>query len=488
MKNILIVSVLILLPLLDVNAQQIASARLTSLGGLSTAVSTDIDAIGTNPANLMAVSRGTVAIEFLPLAINAGSDFLSLNLYNNYMTGVVDSAGNTVGKHLTDQDKQNILDAFPGGIGNFRTDLNIRDFGLSVRLRNFALGFSVDDKVGTRTSIPNSPFSLVLYGLPWGSTLSLNGLALETYWYRTYSANYAMRLPDVFGIPKKIASSFEVGIGIKYVTGFSYSLMQVTNTSIYVDSTNGAYSEDVNLGLNSTRAGLISRVISNSAKSTVGDTNISFNPFKPQGTGLGIDFGLTAQVVNFIKVGISFTDIGSISWSKDVIYTTGRDTSFVFGGFGPARTDIPGSKSNIDSLNTAFKDYFKNRDSVGSSFSTSLPTKMNIGAAVQLDELYPKIPGQLLFAIDYHQGFNSQFNNSTIPEFILGLEWRPIYPFPIRTGLGFGGTYGFRWSAGFGFDLWAWDIDIGIGTLNALVAPAATKNVAITLSILKFRF
>lgn len=486
MKRILIVSVLILLPLLDVNAQQIASARLTSLGGLSTAVSTDIDAIGTNPANLMAISRGTVAIEFLPLSINAGSDFLSLNLYNTYMTGVVDSTGNTVGKYLTDQDKQDILNAFPGGIGNFRTDLNIRDFGLSIRLHDFALGFAVDDKVGTRTSIPNSPFSLVLYGLPWGSTLSLNGLALETYWYRTYSANYAMRLPD-FGIPKKIVSSFEVGIGIKYVTGFSYSLMQVTNTSIYVDSTNQAYTEDVNLGLNSKRAGLISRIVSKSSKSAVGDTSVSFDPFKPQGTGLGIDFGVTAQVVNFIKVGISFTDIGSISWSKDVIYTTGKDTSFAFGGFDPARSDIPGSKSNIDSLNSAFKDYFKNRDSVGSSFSTSLPTKMNIGAAIQLDELVPQIPGQLLFAVDYHQGFNDQFNNSTIPEFIVGLEWRLIYQIPLRTGLGFGGTYGFRWSAGIGFDF-GWDIDIGIGTLNALVAPAATKNVAITLSILKFRF
>ena len=350
MKKIIIVSVLILLPLLNVNAQQIASTRLTSLGGLSTAVSTDIDAIGTNPANLIALSRGTVAVEFMPLSINAGSDFLNVDLYNQYMTGQVDSTGNTVGKYLTAQDKQNILNAFPGGVGNFRMDLNVRDFGLSIRLLNFALGFAIDDKAGVRSQIPNSPFSFVMNGLPWGSTLSFNGITLQSFWYRTYSANYAMRLPDILAIPKNIASSFEVGIGIKYVTGFSYSSMQTTNTSIYADSANHAF--DVNMGVSSTRAGLISRIISKSSKSEVGDTVVNFNPFAPQ-VQFRIVLGVTAKVMSFVKVGISFTDIGSISWSKDVINTTGADTSFAFGGFSPANPTVPGSKSNLDSLNDA---------------------------------------------------------------------------------------------------------------------------------------
>lgn len=487
MKKIIVLIALFAAPLVAVHAQQISSARITSLAGLSTAVSTDIDAIGTNPANLMAVSRGTVVVEFIPLTITTGSDFFNLNLYNQYFTGQTDSTGATVGKFFTQQDKQNILNAFPGGIGNLRTDLNVRDFGLSIRLLNVALGFSVDDRVGVRTSIPSSPFSLVLNGLPWGSTLSLNGLALESYWYRTYNADFAMRLPDILAIPKPIASSFEVGIGLKYVTGLSYGLINVTNSSIYVDSANQAYSYNVNMGVNSTRAGLISRVISKSSKSAVGDTNVNFNPFSPQGTGLGIDLGVTAKVMRYFKVGISLTDIGSISWTKDVINTNGADTSFSFAGFSPAQTGVPGSKSNLDSLNDAFKDYFKNKDSVGSNLTTSLPTKLNIGVAVQIDDLLPKFPGQLVLAVDYHQGLNNEFNNSTKPELDLGTEWRPIYVFPLRTGISIGGAYGFRWAAGFGFNLVDWDFDIGVGTLNAVVDPAAAKNISFTLSILKFR-
>ena len=231
---------------------------------------------------------------------------------------------------------------------------------------------------------------------------------------------------------------------------------------------------------------MISRIISKSSKSEVGDTVVNFNPFAPQGTGLGIDLGVTAKVMSFVKVGISFTDIGSISWSKDVINTTGADTSFAFGGFSPANPTVPGSKSNLDSLNDAFRDYFKNKDSVVSSFSTSLPTKMNIGASIDLDELFPKIPGQLMLGVDYHQGFNTQFNNSTTPEFVFGVEWRPIYQIPLRTGLGFGGTYGFRWSAGIGFEF-GWEFEVGVGTFNALVAPTAAKNVAISLTIMKLR-
>ncbi|MFZ1081072.1 MAG: DUF5723 family protein, partial [Candidatus Kryptoniota bacterium] len=441
----------------------------------------------TNPANLEALSQGTVVIEFIPLGVSAGSDFMNLQLYNDYFTGTgqVDSAGNKVGTSLSQSDKQKILDAFPDGVGNVRTDVNFRDFGVSIRNLVFALGFSVDDKVGTQVAIPNTFASFALNGLNWGSNYSWNALALKSFWYRTYNADYAMRLPDVFPIPKEIAKNFEVGIGIKYVTGFSYTSMQSTNTSIYADSVSHSYV--VNMGFNAARAGLLSQVISKAVKSNVGDTVVQFNPFAPQGTGLGLDLGVTGIVMNFIKVGISFTDIGSISWSKNVVYTRG-DTTINYAGFSPAQTNVPGSQSNLDSIKNSFNDYFKNKDTVGSSFSTALPTKMNIGASVQLNDLFPTIPGELLVAMDYHQGFNNSLNNSTNPEFIFGAEWKPAQIIPLRTAFGFGGEYGFRWSAGFGINLPSWDFDIGLGTFNAIVAPMSAKNVSFTFSILKFRF
>ena len=486
MKKLLIVSILIFLPAMNVSAQQIASGRLISLGGLSTAVSTDVDAIGTNPANLVSLSQGSVVIELAPIGITAGTDFFTLGLYDDYFTGQTDIEGNTIGTYLTDSDKQKIIDAFPNGAGTVRANVNVRAFALAIRGPDYGIGFSVDDKVGAQVTIPGSFASLVLNGFTWGTLSSWNDLASRSFWYRSYSVEYGMKLPaGMFPIPSQIGKDFEVGIGFKYVTGFSYSFIQSTNTSFYADSTNHTYI--VNMGFNALRAGLISNVISKSAKSTVGDTVVKFDPFKPQGTGLGIDIGATARILNFIKVGISLTDIGSITWSKNLERTAG-DTSVSFGGFSPAETNVAGSKSNLDSLNNVFKDYFKNRDITTSSFSTALPTKLNIGASIKLEELSSSIPGQLLVAVDYHQGFTDTYDNSKVAEFIIGAEWNPIYVLPVRTAIGLGGLYGFRWSLGFGFDFPFWDLDLGIGTFNTFVSPLSAKNVSVVLSILKFRF
>ncbi len=487
MKKTIAIALFFLMPVFGARAQQIASARLVSLGGLSTAVSTDADAIGTNPANLIALSRGHVVVEIAPLSVRAGSDFLSLDLYNTYFTGTgqVDSAGNQIGRFLTESDKQGILSAFPGGVGEVLTDVTIRDLGVAVRGLDIGLGFSVDDHIGARASIPNSFMLFVLNGNPPGTDFSWNNIRSTTWWYRSYNADFAMRLPHFLIVPKEIAKDFEAGIGIKFVTGIGYANVNTVNSSLHTDSANYAF--DVSMGFDGQRAGFISNALSKAVNSNVGDTTMNFNPFDPAGTGFGFDLGGTAKVMEFVKVGYSFTDIGWIAWTKNAIRTSG-DTSFTFGGFSPAQVGVPNATSNVDSLNNAFKDFFKNRDSVSSGFTTPLPTRFNLGASVELDELFPMIPGRLLVAIDYHQGLNNSLGNSTIPEFVLGAEWRPIGLFPIRTGLGFGGAYGFRWALGFGINLPFWDIDLGVGTFNAVVDPAAAKNVSVVLSILKFRF
>ncbi len=487
MKRILVLAALFLVPLFSVRAQQIASSRLISMGGVSTAVSSNVDAIGTNPANLIATSRGNVVVELAPISLRAGTDFLSLNLYNNYFTGTgqVDSAGNKIGKYLTAADKQSILDAFPGGIGTVLTDVSIRDLGLSVRNNDFALGFAIDDHVGARATVPNSFVMFALDGNAPGSNFSWDNISSKAWWYRSYNADFAIRLPNPVIIPKDIANGFSAGIGVKYVTGLAYASAQTNNSYLQTDSANYAF--NVGLGFSGQRAGILSNAISKAMKSSVGDTTTNVNPFSPAGSGFGFDLGGTARVLGFIKVGMSLTDIGAISWTKNTISTSG-DTSFTFNGFSPAETGVPNATSNLDSLNNAFKNFFKNRDSLSSGFTTPLPTRFNLGASVNMDEVFPSIPGQLLLAVDYHQGLNNSLGNSTVPEIDLGAEWKPIGVLPIRTGLGFGGAYGFRWALGIGIDMPFWDIDLGVGTFNDLVAPTSAKNLSVTLSFLKFRF
>lgn len=484
MKRIILVFTFIMLPILHVSAQQIVSGRLLSMGGLSTAASRDVDAIGTNPANLVGLSKGSFVLELAPLYASVGTDFLSIDMYNTYFTGVKDSAGNSVGRYLTPSDKQAILDAFPDGVGDIRFDTDIRVLAFSIRGKNYGLGFALDEFLGGKVAVPNT-FLFPLNGNPPGSTLSWDKMAAALWWYRSYSLEYAHRLPKLIFIPSTIADDFAVGVGIKYVQGYSYAALERSTTSLYTSPDD--YSYTLNLGFDAVRSGLISNVISKNAKSSVGDTVVNFNPLSPAGSGLGFDVGFSARIFGFIDAGFSFTDLGSITWTQNVIRTAG-DTSFTYSGFSPASKDIMNAKSNVDSLNDAFNNFFKNRDQIASSFSTSLPSKLNISLVLRLDELLPLIPGRMMVGIDYHQGLNSSFNNSTNPQIVLGAEWRPVYILPIRTGVSFGGAYGFRWSLGTGINMPFWDIDIGIVTFNALTATDQAKSVSVVLSALKFRF
>lgn len=304
--------------------------------------------------------------------------------------------------------------------------------------------------------------------------------------YTTYNLDFATKLPVVSDlIPQDIARNFLAGVGVKLVSGYSYENVQSTNSSLYTSASD--YSYTLNLGFNGVRAGLISSAVSKGVKSKLGNQDVNFNPLKPQGSGFGFDLGTSAQILNYFKVGVSVTNIGWISWTKNVVNTFG-DTSVTYSGFAPDQTNVPGSTSNLDSLKDAFNDYFANKDVPGSSVSTSLPTRFNIGVSMQVNDVVGGLPGQLLVGMDYHQGLNRTFGNVMTPEFIFGAEWKPVAFLPIRSAVGLGGAYGFDWSIGIGVDLAFYDFDLGIGTFNSVVAPTSAKAISLALNVLKFRF
>lgn len=156
MTKMIAIVILCLLPMMVGNAQQISSGRITGLGGMSASASTDVDAIGTNPANLLYPSNGGVVFELAPVSVNAGTNFLSLGMYNNYFTGTgqTDSAGNAIGRFLTANDKQTILDAFPDGTGTVRFGSLVRLLAFSVDESSFAFGVSVDVNGGGGRKTP----------------------------------------------------------------------------------------------------------------------------------------------------------------------------------------------------------------------------------------------------------------------------------------------------------------------------------------------
>jgi hypothetical protein len=451
------------------------SGRTIGMSRTFTASSRGLDALGLNPANLALDDRGsTVTFEFAPFGFRAGSDFVNYGIYQDFFTGqdsldvngqpAIGTNGKTVRmtKILSQSDKDAILGLFPGGIAHTQFNFDVTEFGLTVQSATIGgIGFSVSERVGVNLDIPEGYLKMLLQAFPEeGATYTLDNTSVRASWLREYNLSYARVLP----FELKWARDISVGIGIKYIQGFGYF-----GTDHYLGKIQTVVSRN--------GAMLNSEPLSGNFdflqyQSHIPDSNYVNNIMKPAGTGLGFDFGLSAEMFQAFRVGVSITDIGKVTWNQN--------TKAIVGNGSFSITDI----SQQDSVASVFKG--ETRDTT--SFTSSLPTALHIGASLQLDKaaFIGYFPGQLLLAADLHFGFNEEPGNTKTPRFALGAEYRPVNAFPIRTGISIGGREGFQWSLGLGINTPVWDLDFATESIALLTNPNSFRNGSFTLGM-RFR-
>ncbi len=166
--------------------------------------------------------------------------------------------------------------------------------------------------------------------------------------------------------------------------------------------------------------------------------------------------------------GFALTDMGGMTWNNNVVKYESN--------FSIDIDDIT-DEGILDSLEESIKG-----DGIYiNEVTSSLPTALRLGASVQVDELIGAIPGRLLVALDYNQGFNDVPRNSKNPRFSLGIEWRPWDIWPIRTGFSAGGRDGFYWSVGSGIDSGLFEFSFALTNFNGWVQANETDRIALTL-------
>ena len=460
----------------------LVSGRTVGMARTFTASSRGLDALGLNPANLALDDRGsTVTFEVLPIGIVAGSDFVNYKIYQDDFTGVdsLDANGNPVvgtngktirnSKVLTQSDKNEILGLFPGGISHTQFSVNVTEFGMTVQSDFLGgIGLSVSDRAAANLDIPEGYLKMLLDAFPpEGANYSLDNTSIKASWIREYNLSYARILPVQLPWVKDIS----VGVGIKYEQGFAYfgtdhysGNISVTPTYIQTPAGPVLAAEPI--------SGSVNFLQFSSQVNFDSTSNASEFLGKPAGRGIGFDIGISGEVFQALRVGVSLTDIGKMTWTQR--------TKAIDGGGGFTVSDI----TQQDSLKNAFKG--EKHDTT--SFKTSLPTAMHIGGAFQVDKapFVSHFPGQLLVAADLNFGFNNEPGNTTIPRFSLGTEYRPIGAFPIRTGISIGGRERFEWAFGFGFNTPVWDLDLGTQSIALLTNPNSFHNASITLGM-RFR-
>ena len=407
-----------------------------------------LDAVGINPANFGVNDSSTFSFTFLPLGGHVGSDFLSYALYTKYFTGVETDSGR-VGRYLTEADKKVITNSFSDPMGRTTADVEVTLLGIAYHIKNLGGGaFTVSDHVGAFADIPRDYVEFILNGNPVGSSYQFNGTKLQASWIREYALSFGG------SIRVKFLKSLALGAAAKLIHGFGYYEVQRFNTSLSTDQ-------------QATLTGSVDFLSRQAGSDPAQARFLSAYQLFPRvaGKGPGFDLGAHGEVNEFLSYGVSVTDIGSIRWTKGTEEKS-ADTTIV--------VDDPLNEAQRSMV----EDVVKGKSRSAGSFTTSLPTTLRLGFALDVKRM-PEMnffPGQLLLELDYNQALMETPFSTTTPRVSFGAEYKPMSWLPLRTGVSFGGTDRVNVALGFGVQLAMFEFEFASENVTWLFAPQSFSH------------
>ncbi len=433
-------------------------AKSVGLAGTYNSVSSGSFALGINPANIIMTDHSTDLLFVLPLPqlnFKTSIDFMTLQDFNYFFEGVDGEA-----RYLTEEDKNRLNDLFEdGGQGAFSVAVNLLSFTFDFPAINGAVGFSINDVLAGNFVIPHSLIEFTTRGNPVNKIYSFSDTDFKSWWLRTYSLSYARELKEIEspGLEKITA-----GISLKLVHGYAYA------------GTANVYSY-FNTGQKGEITGRAEYLVYTSFTNDLGvdysfddeetgETNM--HPFPPPaGTGIGIDLGFSMAVQQNWNFSFAVTDIGTIRWkNKTARYL--------------AEGDIIMDDASNHALRDSIVDMLSGDGSYVNGFITSLPMTMRTGVSYSFKNDDDGIPGNLVLALDYNQGFNNYPGNSTVPRVSYAAEWQPLNWSFIRTGFSFGGLDGFNWSAGLGFAFGLIELNFATSNITTITHPNTANKLS----------
>lgn len=431
-------------------------ARSLGLAGTSNSISNGVYSIGINPANL-AINKNNyidfaTALPFPSVSINTGTNFLSLDDVNYFFGGVDGKA-----RVLSEDDKQRFNTLIQdGGLVFVNTSASVFSFGINVSEDVGAIAFSVQDIAGAKLYFPQAFADFALNGNTVGKTFNLDDTNVKAWWIRNYSISYARNL-----IESNSSSTDRLTIGVtgKIIHGFSYIGTDRVNYNVTTGSSHEITGNTDVRGY--------------SAFSDAFGVQYDFDTVKqqsswgafpsPAGNGFGVDFGISALMGNW-GFSAAITDLGKINWNKNAAE---------FSSFGKIYFDDLSNKEQMDSLEQRITGDSKKIN----NFVTGLPTTLRIGTSYKFNE--GVIPGSLLLAFDYDQGFNDLPGNTKFPTVSFGAEWKPMNWIPyIRTGISYNTEFGVNWGVGLGIDINFVELHFASSDMQSFVLLNQSKRIS----------
>lgn len=396
-----------------------------------------LSAVGLNPALLGYDNDKTLEIQIFPLSaygLDAGPSFSDATALGDVFS--FNSKG-----QISDSTRRRITDLLSNGKLSGRGDAEI--LGISYRLPTVGtFAFTWTTHAGLRTDIPQDFLDFFLraeqqlVNANEGKTFS--NFDLQGLWYNEYSASFGTSIFQSTD-SNSFINSFLIGGAAKYISGIGYLQLDPVNYFSFLPG-NGKTNIGVNYVVRSAfGVGFDPKHVPNHFSFDFLTSNQSGSGF---GTDLGVAIGLfgTNNGHSKVLVGLSVTDIGTISWNTNATERIADHLSrdFYF-------------SNQINALNDSLKALAGTLRDV-SSFTSPLPAMFRAGVQIDLDAMgiewgvfIPKI------AVEYATGLTNIVGSLKTGRFGAGLTLESK------------GAVGIRLNGGFVLESNASDITLGLG-------------------------
>ena len=432
------------------------SAQSLGLGGSGTAYIDTYHANFVNPANLMlnADTKPSTSIGILGgVSAMAGGPLMNVSVYNKHFT-----SGDVVGPEALDE-------WFGTAMGNSKTmgmEVDVIPLAGAWRGKNMAFSLAFRNRALISGSMTRGFSEVLLTGIsqerfsePEPVNFSSNGVA-----FSELSAGFSYQLleiPTLLGIGENI--KVFAGVAPKYlIAHYTSSIdfnstLQVTDSEVIHDF---AYTFTSVGELTNQFEDYYQARQDPSFDGEIGDfvdpDGASFT--ETQGSGLGVDIGGTIEMdlagplkgafawidgEKKLRVGLSITDIGSITYDSNAGQFS-ADETFTWDGI-----DIEDGLSDNFADSVRQEIYQNYEPSDNKEITEKLPTKLNFGAQLQA--------GKLAFALDLQKGLYESGMNSPRLTFGLGAEYKLFNIIPLRAGYRTGGLTSSSITFGTGIEL-----------------------------------
>lgn len=398
-----------------------------------------VDAIGINPA-LIGEPRGSMlSITIAPLAMRAGTDFLSYDLYKRYFTGVPTDAGREP-YHLTQADKDQLISAFDGATGRIAAGVSMHLLALTFRTPAGSFGLSMSDNILNEAILPRDYAEFLLNGNPPGRTFDFSATRLLSTWHRAYALSWAVDLVK----PTRRGVSFSAGATVKLLHGFGY---------FGVERFNSHFTTDPDSFVVTGHAGILARY---AGAGLVDGNRIAPPSLFPalSGTGYGIDAGGVLQFGDRLRIALAVIDIGSISWNRSARESR-ADEDF--------RINDLTTDSQVQDIITRVN----GTERTVSSFTSTLPSVLTFSGAWFVGDTRDRKAAPLAITASIRTGLGDTYAHVRGVRAGVGADWRIFGAVSVRAGASAGGDLGAMYGLGLGLHMGPVTLDLATNHIES---------------------